>query len=67
MAYADNTTFFLKKRSSIRQLMGTFSQYSCLKPGYEKCEIAGTGVLESVKVAVCGMKCVDLRNDTTRI
>ena len=47
--------------------MGTFSQYSCLKPSYEKCEIAGTEVLESVKVAVCGMKCVDLRNDTTRI
>ena len=44
-----------------------FSQYSCLKPNYEKCEIAGTGVLKSVKVAVCGMKCVDLCKDTIRI
>ena len=44
-----------------------FSQYSCLKPNYEKCEIAGIGVLKSVKVAVCGMKCVDLCKDTTRI
>ena len=43
-AYADDTTFFLKNKNSIRQLMetlSTFSQYSCLKPNYEKCEIAG--------------------------
>ena len=39
----------------------------CLKPNYEKCEIAGIGVLESVKVAVCGMKCVDLCKDTIKI
>ena len=44
-----------------------FSQYSCLKPNYEKCETAGTGVLKSVKVAVCGMKCADLCKDTIRI
>ena len=44
-----------------------FTQYSCLKPNYEKCEIAGIGVLKSVKVAVCGMKCVDLCKDTIRI
>ena len=44
-----------------------FSQYSCRKPNYEKCEIAGIGVLKSVKVAVCGMKCVDLCKDTIRI
>ena len=43
------------------------SQFSCLKPNYEKCEIAGIGVLKSVKVAVCGMKCVDLCKDTIRI
>ena len=68
-AYADDTTFFLRN-NSIRQLMetfSTFSQYSCLKPNYEKCEIAGIGVLKSVKVAVCGMKCVDLCKDTIRI
>ena len=43
------------------------SQFSCLKPNYEKCKIAGIGVLKSVKVAVCGMKCVDLCKDTIRI
>ena len=69
-AYADDTTFFLKNKNSIRQLMetlSTFSQYFCLKPNYEKCEIAGIRVLKSVKVAVCGMKCVDLCKDTIKI
>ena len=45
----------------------TFSQYSCLKLNYGKCEIAGLGVLKSVKVAVYSMKCVDLCKDTMRI
>ena len=44
-----------------------FSQYSCLKPNYEKCEIAGIGVLKSVKVIVCGVKCVDLCKDIKQI
>ena len=68
-AYADDTTFFLKNKNSIRQLMETFSfsQYSCLKPNYEKCEIARTGVLKSIKMAVCYMKCVGLYKDTIRI
>ena len=38
-AYVDDATF-LKNKNSIRQLMESFSQYSCLKPNYEKCEIA---------------------------
>ena len=37
------------------------------KTNYEKGEIAGIGVLKSVKVAVCGMKCVGLCKDTLRI
>ena len=49
------------------ETFSSFSQCSCLKPNYEKCEIAGIGVLKSVKVAVCGMKCVDLCKDTIRI
>ena len=69
-AYADNTTFFLRDKRSIKELINTFatfSKYSGLKPNHEKCEIAGIGVLISVKVAVCGMKCIDLCNDTTKI
>ena len=49
------------------ETFSTFSQYSWLKPNYEKWEIAGIGVLKSVKVAVCGMKCIGLCKDTIRI
>ena len=69
-ACADDTTFFLKNKNSIRQLMetfSTFSQYSSLKSNYEKCEIAGIGVLKSLKVPVCSMKYVDLCKDTIKI
>ena len=38
-----------------------------MKPNHEKYEIAGIGVLKSVKVAVCGMKCIDLCNDSIKI
>ena len=61
--------FFLKN-NCIRQLMetfSTFSQYSCLKLNYEKCEIPRIGILKSLKVAVYGMKCVDLCGNTIRI
>ena len=37
-----------------------------MKPNHEKCEIAGTGVLKSVKEAVCGMKCIELCNYTIK-
>ena len=69
-AYADDTTFFLKDKRSIKELINTFStfsRYSGLKPNHEKCKIAGIGVLKNVKVAVCGMKCIDLCNDTIKI
>ena len=49
------------------ETLSTFSEYSCLKTNYEKCEIAGIGVLKRVKVAACGMKCVDLSKDTIKI
>ena len=69
-AYADDTTFFLRDKRSIKELINTFatfSKYSGLKPNHEKCEIAGIGVLKSVKVAVRGMKCIDLCNDTIKV
>ena len=69
-AYTEDTTFFLRDKRSIKELLNTFatfSKYSGLKPNHEKCEIAGIGVLQSVKVAVCGMKCIDLCNDTIKI
>ena len=69
-AYAMILLFFLRDKRSIKELINTFatfSKYSGLKPNHKKCEIAGNGVLKSVKVAVCGMKCIDLCNDTIKI
>ena len=69
-AYADDTTFFLKDRNSIIELMNelnTFSNFSGLKPNKTKCEIAGIGVLNGLQVALCGMKCVDVNNETVKI
>ena len=42
--YADDTTFFLRDKRSIKELANTFAtflKYSSLKPNHEKCEIAG--------------------------
>ena len=44
-----------------------FSEFSGLKPNLSKCEITGIGVLKRVQVAVCRMRCVDLKNDTLEI
>ena len=49
------------------ETFSTFSQYSCLKPNYEKCKIAGIRVLKSVKMATCGIKCFDLCKNTIQI
>ena len=49
------------------ETFSNFSQYSCLKPNNEKCEVAEIWVLISVKVAVFGMKCADLCKDTVII
>ena len=69
-AYADDTTFFLKDRKSIIELMcelNTFPNFSGLKPNKTKCEIAGIGVPNGVQVALYGMKCVNLNNETVKI
>ena len=69
-AYADDTTFFLKDRNSIIELMNelnTFSNFSGLKPNKTKCENAGIGVLNGVQVALCGKKYVDLNDETVKI
>lgn len=41
--------------------------FSGLTSNLSKCEIPGTGALKGVQVAVCGIKCVDLNNDTLKI
>ena len=70
IAYADDTTFFLKERKSITKLMNElniFLKFSRLKPNKAKCEISGIGVLNGVQVALGSMKCVNLNNKTLNI
>ena len=69
-AYAIDTAFFLKNTESVINLLEIFkhfSQFSGLKPNKSKCEIAGISVLELVKVAICGMRFVNLHEDTIKI
>ena len=69
-AYADDTMFFLKDAQSFENLVevfNAFSLFSGLKPNLTKCEIAGIGALKGVQVAVCGMKCIDLYNEASKI
>ena len=65
-AYADDTAFFLEDISSIKVVLNDlqcFSSFFGLCPNFTKCEIAGIDVLKSVKVALCGMKCLDLTKE----
>ena len=69
-AYADDTTFFLKDKKSVKELMKTFDIFSTffgLKPNKSKCEIAGLGALKGVKLALCGMECIDLMFNAIKI
>ena len=69
-AYADATTLFHKDRKSLIELMNklnTSSNFLGLKPNKTKCETAGIGVLNGVQVALCGIKCVNLNNETVKI
>ena len=61
-AYADDTTFFLKDKKSVKDVMNvfdTFSIYSGLKRKKYKCEIAGIDVLKGVSMELCGIECTD--------
>ena len=50
-AYADDSTFFLKDKNSVKELLNTINCYSSftgLKPNLPKCEVARIGVLKRV-------------------
>ena len=62
--------FLLNDQKSIRELMKTFklfSRFSGLKPNILKCEVAAIGSLKRVKMAVCGIKSIDLTIETIKI
>ena len=44
-----------------------FSTISGLKPNKSKSEIPGLGVLKGVKLALCGMECIDLMFNAIKI
>ena len=48
-------------------MFDTFSLFSGLKINNGKCEIAGISVKKGVKMALCGMECIDLTDDVTKI
>ena len=44
-----------------------FSFFSGLKINNAKCEINGIGVRKGVKMALCGMECIDLTDDVIKV
>ena len=69
-AYADDTTFFLKDKKSVIELMNIFdifSKFSGLKPNKSKCEMAGLCALKRLQVALCGIRCIDLMSNIVKI
>ena len=49
------------------KVFNLFSKFSDWKPSMLKCEVAGIGSLKEVKVAVCGIKYIDLTTETSKI
>ena len=69
-AYADDTTFFLRNKKSateVIKMFGKFSLFSGLKINNAKCEVAGIGVKKGIKMAHCGIKCINLMDDVIKI
>ena len=68
-AFADDTTFFCADLDSIKLIIErfkSFSRYSGLVANTDKCEICGIGVKRGINIALCGMKCVNLTNDSIK-
>ena len=69
-AYTHDTTYFLRNEKSATEVIKTFEKfplYSGLKINNAKCKIAGTGFKNWVKMALCGMECIDLTSDIIKI
>ena len=68
-AYADDTTFFLKDKISVFKTLNIFYKFSLvsgLNPYTTKCETTGIGTLKGVNVSLCGMKCLNLMEETVK-
>ena len=57
----------IKNKDFAIELLNTFDKFfsiSGLKRNKSKCEIEGIGILRRVKVALCGLQCLNLENET---
>ena len=62
--------FSLKDKNYIVHLsekLKLFSNFLDLKPNATKCGISGTNTLKGGQAAVCGLRCIDLRNEAIKI
>ena len=62
--------FFIKNINSTTEIIKTFNYFSLfsgLNINKTKRKITGIGVLNGLKLALCGMKCVNLNNDVIKI
>ena len=69
IAYADDTTFFLKNKISVFETLNTFHKFSLvsgLSPN-TNIEIANIGTLKGVNEALYNMKCPNLTKETAKI
>ena len=48
-------------------MLDIFYTASGLRPNLNKCEIAGLGILKDVKVALCGLKNIDLTKECIKV
>ena len=56
-----------KSATEVIKTFGKFSLFSGLKINNAKCEIAGIVVKKGVKMAFCGMDCIDLTDDVIKL
>ena len=62
------TELFLDNEKSATELIKTFDNFFCgLKISDLECETAGIGVKKRVKIALCGIECVDVTEDVIKI
>ena len=62
--------FFLSDENFATEVIQIFEYFSICsrsKPNKSKCETADTGVLREVLMALCGMKCVNLKYNTIKV
>ena len=70
LAYADDSTFFLRNIDSLMEIANTlkeFSSCSDLSPNMSKREITGIGSLRGVETVVYGLKNIELTKDAVKI